>query len=156
MRHVSVVLRCGEREAHHDWPLAASGALSAADVRSPSLFPGRIRVGMADAATGAGSWALTLTAGEAWPEDVGVEARVALDPGETPEYVLWPRYEGLFERRPRTDEQAGVFHGPGRPGQDLPTDHRLALPFAVLESGGALGERDRPDLFHDHRSRARG
>jgi len=137
MRHVTVVLRCGEREVRHDWPLAASGTLSTADVWSPSLFPGRIRVGMADAATGAGSWALTLTAGEAWPEDVGVEARVALDPGETPEYVLWPRYEGLFERRPHTDEQAGVFHGPGRPGQDLPADHRLALPSAVLESGGA-------------------
>jgi len=144
MRHLTVVLRCGEREARHRWPLDASGALSAAGVWSPSLFPGQIRVGMADAATGAGSWELTLAASEDWPEDVGVEARVALDPGETPGHVLWPRYEGLFERRPCANEQAGVFHGSGHPGQDLPADHRLALPFAVLESGGArwLGGTD--------------
>jgi len=133
VEQIVVVLRCGEIEESQAWPLTTVGVLMSSDAWSPSALPGGIRVTLANTYPGAGSWAIAVSAAEAWPEDVTAEMHIVLSRQQTPTHMLWPRYEGVFERR-RVDERGGNFLGAGRPGRDLPPDCRLALPLALAQS----------------------
>jgi hypothetical protein len=133
MPEITLVLDCGAVEERHSWQLASSGAVVAGEW-APASLPGQTHISLANASARAGSWELTLSAETAWPEDVLAEIHIPL--ATAPMRLLWPLYQGVFERFGADQARSADFRGPGRTAGALPDERRLGLPLVVLESAG--------------------
>lgn len=128
---IALRLSCGGADRRLTWSLA-DGRLGESRREGIEGFPGEPVVELRDAGGEHGSWTLSLAA-SAWNDDVRAELELELD-GAAGASVLWPRFQGFFQREPLTDRRSADFRGPGKTLEELPDDRRLALPFAVVET----------------------